>query len=47
MERHSKPKDVSTVDTGGLAQKVPEGPILATGLETFLVIFWQRMWLLS
>lgn len=32
-------------DYGGPAQEVPEGTLLATGIETIFVIFWQRTWL--
>lgn len=34
------------VDNGRLAQEISEGKILVSGLETFLVLLWQRMWLL-
>jgi hypothetical protein len=30
----------------GLVPKVSEGKILTSSLETILVIFWQRLWLL-
>lgn len=28
------------------AQEVSEGTLLATGIETIFMIFWQRTWLL-
>lgn len=36
----------SYVDYGGPAQEVSAGTILATGIETVFVIFWERIWLL-